>query len=78
MLIEIKKGGRQIEKFKLEDITKGNIIDLPKEPDEIRKRGNIEGCLVKTKSIKSFALDKEDFQKEVTEVLKLFSKKTIL
>ncbi len=75
---EIKKGGRQIEKFKLEDITKGNIIDLPKEPDEIRKRGNIEGCLVKTKSIKSFALDKEDFQKEVTEVLKLFSKKTIL
>jgi len=45
-------------------------IDSSKEPDEVRKRGNIEGCVVNTKPIKSFVLDKEDFQKEVTEALK--------
>lgn len=45
-------------------------IDKSKEPQEIRKRGNIEGCVVNTKPIKSFVLDQEDFQKEVTEALK--------
>jgi len=50
-------------------------IDSRKEPEEIRKRGNIKGCIVNTKLIKSFVLDKEYFQKEVTEALKLFSKK---
>ena len=45
-------------------------IDSSQEPDEVRKRGNIEGCVVNTKPIKSFVLDKEDFQKEVTEALK--------
>jgi hypothetical protein len=45
-------------------------IDKSKEPEESRKRGNIKGCAVNTKLIKSFVLDKEDFQKEVTEVLK--------
>ena len=45
-------------------------IDKSKEPEEIRKRGNIEGCIVNAKAIKSFVLDKEDFQKEVIEALK--------
>jgi hypothetical protein len=45
-------------------------IDKSKEPEESRKRGNIKGCAVNTKPIKSFVLDKEDFQKEVTEALK--------
>ena len=50
-------------------------IDSSIESDEARKRGNIKGCIVNTKPIKLFVLDKEDFQKEVTEALKLFSKK---
>ncbi|MBA7636479.1 hypothetical protein ES703_44099 [subsurface metagenome] len=45
-------------------------IDKSKEPEEIRKRGNIEGCIVNAKAIKSYVLDKEDFQKEITEALK--------
>ena len=45
-------------------------IDSSQEPEEVRKRGNIEGCVVNTKPIKSFVLDKKDFQKEVTEALK--------
>ncbi len=45
-------------------------IDSRKEPEEIRKRGNIEGCIVNAKAIKSFVLDWVDFKKEVTEALK--------
>ena len=45
-------------------------IDKSKEPEEVRKRGNIEGCFVNAKAIKSYVSDKEDFKKEVTEALK--------
>jgi hypothetical protein len=45
-------------------------IDSSQEPDEVRKRGNIEGCVVNTKPIKSFVLDRVDFKKEVIEALK--------
>jgi hypothetical protein len=45
-------------------------IDKSKEPQEVRKRGNIKGCIVNAKAIESYVLDKEDFQKEVIEALK--------
>ena len=45
-------------------------VDHRKEPEEIRKRGNIEGCIVNKKAIKSIMLDRVDFKKEVIEALK--------
>ncbi len=45
-------------------------IDSWKEPEEIRKRGNIEGCIVNAKAIKSLVLDRVGFKKEATEALK--------
>jgi GNAT superfamily N-acetyltransferase len=38
-------------------------------PDEVKKRGNVEGCIVNAMYIKSFILNKEAFQKEVIEAL---------
>lgn len=40
-------------------------------PAEVKKRGNIEGCLVNARYIQSFVLNKEAFQKEVMEALKV-------
>jgi hypothetical protein len=44
-------------------------IDKSKEPEEVRKRGDVEGCFVNARSIKSSVLDKENFRKEVIRAL---------
>jgi GNAT superfamily N-acetyltransferase len=44
-------------------------ISKSEDPDAVKKRGNVEGCIVNAKPIRSFVLDKEDFQKEVKEAL---------
>ncbi|MEW6455575.1 MAG: GNAT family N-acetyltransferase [Acidobacteriota bacterium] len=44
-------------------------ISKSEEPEEVKKRGNVEGCFVNAKPIKSFVFDKENFQKEVSEAL---------
>lgn len=46
------------------------IINLFEEPEEVEKRGKISFCIVNGKPIKSFFMDKENFQKEVKEALK--------
>jgi N-acetylglutamate synthase-like GNAT family acetyltransferase len=46
-------------------------IDRSKEPEEGKKRGNFEGCVVNARPIRSFVLDKESFQREVAEALLL-------
>jgi GNAT superfamily N-acetyltransferase len=44
-------------------------IDRSKEPEEVKRRGNFEGCVVNARPIRSFVLDKESFQREVAEAL---------
>jgi RimJ/RimL family protein N-acetyltransferase len=45
-------------------------LDKSEEPDEVKKRNiDIGDCIVNAKHIKSFVLDKENFQKEVREAL---------
>jgi len=39
-------------------------------PDEVKKRGNVEGCIVNGRYIRSFVLEREAFQKEVMEALR--------
>jgi len=46
-------------------------IDKAKEPEEVKRRGNFEGCVVNARPIRSFVLDKESFQREVQEALLL-------
>lgn len=46
-------------------------INKAEEPEEVKKRGYIEGCVVNAKPMKSFVLDKEDFQREVAKALKM-------
>jgi len=46
------------------------IINQFEEPEEVEKRGKISFCIVNGKPIKSFFMDKENFQKEVKEALK--------
>jgi hypothetical protein len=46
-------------------------VSKSEEPEEVKKRGNVEGCIVNTKPIRSFVFDKENFQKEVAEALKM-------
>jgi N-acetylglutamate synthase-like GNAT family acetyltransferase len=46
-------------------------IDRSKEPAEVKRRGNFEGCVVNARPIRSFVLDKESFQREVAEALLL-------
>jgi GNAT superfamily N-acetyltransferase len=44
-------------------------IDRLEEPEAVKKRGYFEGCVVNGKPIKSFVLDREDFEKEVKEAI---------
>jgi len=44
-------------------------INRSEEPDEVRRRGNAEGCIVNARYIKAFVLNKEAFQKEVMDAL---------
>jgi hypothetical protein len=44
-------------------------IDRSAEPEEVGKRGSVEGCVVNARQVKSFVLDQEGFRKEVTEAL---------
>ncbi|MBO3802984.1 MAG: GNAT family N-acetyltransferase [Candidatus Brockarchaeota archaeon] len=44
-------------------------IDKSEEPEEVMKRGNVEGCIVNAKLIRSFVLDKDSFKKEVREAM---------
>jgi len=46
-------------------------ISETEDPAEMKKRGGFKGCVVNARPIKSFVLDKENFQKEVTEALKM-------
>lgn len=46
------------------------IVNQFEEEDEIRKRGKISFCIVNSKPIQTFFLDKENFQREVKEALK--------
>jgi len=44
-------------------------INVSAEPQEAQRRGGFTGCVVNAVPIKSFALDKEGFQREVREAL---------
>jgi len=44
-------------------------INKVEEPEEVKKRGCFEGCIVNGKPIKAFVLDREDFEKEVKEAI---------
>jgi len=64
---------KRIEKYIREVDPKIPILWLDKseEPEEVRKRNvDIGECIVNAKLIKSFVLDKGNFQKEVKEALK--------
>jgi hypothetical protein len=46
-------------------------LDKSEEPEEVNKRNvDIGNCIVNAKHIKSFVLDKKNFQKEVRDALK--------
>lgn len=45
------------------------VINVFEEEDEIKKRGTIPFCAVNQRPIKSFYLDKENFEREVKEAL---------
>lgn len=47
------------------------IINLFEEENEIRKRGKIFFCIINGKPIQTFFFDKENFQREVKEALKI-------
>ncbi len=62
---------------KAEEVIKEVVPDIPvrwisktEEPEEVKKRGDFEGCIVNAKPIQAFVLDTENFQKEVTEALR--------
>jgi len=44
-------------------------MNRAEEPDEAARRGNVEGCIVNGRYIRSFVLNKEAFQKEVMDAL---------
>jgi GNAT superfamily N-acetyltransferase len=45
------------------------IINKFEEPEEVKKRGDVPFCVVNGRQIKSFFMDKENFQREVKEAL---------
>jgi len=45
-------------------------ISKTEEPEEVKKRGNVEGIVVNGKPIMAFVLNKASFQREVAEALK--------
>ena len=45
-------------------------INASEEPDEVRKRGGVTGCIVNAVPIKSLVLDEGRFRAEVLEALK--------
>jgi len=46
------------------------MINMFEEPEEVKKRGRVPYCAVNGKSIESFFMDKENFQKEVQKALR--------
>jgi GNAT superfamily N-acetyltransferase len=44
-------------------------INMSKEPDEVRKRGNVKGCFVNAVPIKAPIFDEERFKEEVLKAL---------
>lgn len=64
---------KRMEKYIREIDSKVPIlwIDTSEEPEKVKKRKvDIGNCIVNAKLIKSFALDKENFQKEVKEAIR--------
>ncbi len=45
-------------------------ISKTEEPEEVKKRGDFEGVIVNARPIRTFVIDRENFQKEVQQALK--------
>lgn len=46
-------------------------INASQQPEEVRKRGRFEGCVVNAIPLKTFVLDEDEFEKEVKSALGL-------
>jgi len=45
------------------------MINMFEEPEEVKRRGRVPYCAVNGKPIKSFFMDKENFQRKVQKAL---------
>ncbi|MEM4736791.1 MAG: GNAT family N-acetyltransferase [Nitrososphaeria archaeon] len=46
------------------------LINIFEQPEEVKKRGKVQNCVVNGRAILTFFMDKENFKKEVNEALK--------